>query len=529
MDEVTYADPDVIALLRQKYIAIRVDQDSRPDLANRYEDYGWPATIIFKWDGSELAKRRGYLPPKPMAGMLQAFIDDPTPGPSVETEPAVAAATDSALAAEQRTAMRDKFVNAYDTERGGWGDVHKYLNWDSLEYCLTEGALGDASMKTKARQTLTAGLQLIDPVWGGVYQYSTDGDWVHPHFEKIMPCQTENLRVFSLAAALWGEPRWLESAQQIHHYLRTFLTSPEGAFYTSQDADLVPGEHSGEYFGLDDSARRRLGIPRVDRHVYARENGLAITGLAALYATSGDESCLAEARRAADWILGHCALPDGGFRHDELDAAGPYLADTLAMARAFLALYTVTADRAWLARAESAARFIDAKFRASVGFVTAATGSSALPAKPQVDENIAIVRFANLLWHHTGTRTYRDAAEHAMKCLASEVMVERQGFGVGGILLADRELRTEPAHITIVGSKESAMARALFAAALHGANSFTRLEWLDPDEGALPRTDIEYPLLPDPAAFLCANGTCSVPIRKPDELMRRLRTVHSRG
>jgi uncharacterized protein YyaL (SSP411 family) len=61
-------------------------------------------------------------------------------------------------------------------------------------------------MERKARQTLTAGMQLIDPVWGGVYQYSTDGDWVHPHFEKIMPCQAENLRVFSLAATLWDEP-----------------------------------------------------------------------------------------------------------------------------------------------------------------------------------------------------------------------------------------------------------------------------------------------------------------------------------
>ena len=67
MDEMTYTDPQVIALLREKYIAVRVDQDARPDLSNRYEDYGWPATIIFKWDGSELAKRRGYIPPKPMA------------------------------------------------------------------------------------------------------------------------------------------------------------------------------------------------------------------------------------------------------------------------------------------------------------------------------------------------------------------------------------------------------------------------------------------------------------------------------
>ena len=81
-------------------------------------------------------------------------------------------------------------------------------------------------------------------------------------------------------------------------------------------------------------------MPRVDEHLYARENGLVITGLAALYAVSGDDSCLTEARRAAAWVTAQRALPGGGFRHDTADAAGPYLADTLAMGRAFLALST---------------------------------------------------------------------------------------------------------------------------------------------------------------------------------------------
>jgi uncharacterized protein YyaL (SSP411 family) len=86
MDEVTYRDPGVIDLVRKRFIAVRVDADSRPDLSNRYEDYGWPATIVFNADGGEIVKRRGYLPPRPMASMLQAIIDDPTPGPPVVEE-----------------------------------------------------------------------------------------------------------------------------------------------------------------------------------------------------------------------------------------------------------------------------------------------------------------------------------------------------------------------------------------------------------------------------------------------------------
>src|SRR5262249_13231787 len=132
MDEITYADPKVIELLRSRYLAVKVDQDSRPDLANRYEDYGWPATIVFNVDGSEIVKRQGYIPPKPMASMLQAIIDDPSPGPSIQAEPVVAAAKDAALTREQRKAMRDVMVNAYDREQGGWGTIHKYLGWNQL-------------------------------------------------------------------------------------------------------------------------------------------------------------------------------------------------------------------------------------------------------------------------------------------------------------------------------------------------------------------------------------------------------------
>ncbi len=83
MDEKTYHDPAVIKLLNERYICVRVDQDSRPDISNKYEDYGWPATIVFDATGGEIVKRQGYLPPAQMASMLQAIMDDPTPGPSV--------------------------------------------------------------------------------------------------------------------------------------------------------------------------------------------------------------------------------------------------------------------------------------------------------------------------------------------------------------------------------------------------------------------------------------------------------------
>jgi hypothetical protein len=219
----------------------------------------------------------------------------------------------------------------------------------------------------------------------------------------------------------------------------------------------------------------------------------------------------------------HRALPDGGFTHDERDSAGPYLADTLAMARAFLALYTVTAERDWLAKAQAAAAFMDAKFRASVGFATAASDAkSAFPPKPEVDENVALARFANLLGHYTGTDSSRAMARHSMRYLAAPAIIQGQGFATSGILLADREMSAEPAHLTIVGGKQDPIARALFASALRGAPDFARIEWFDSKEGPLTNADVQYPDLPRAAAFVCANGSCSIPMESPAQFTKKL-------
>jgi uncharacterized protein len=464
MDEITYQDPKVIELIRSHYIPVWVDEDSRPDLSNRYEDYGWPATIVFGADGGEIVKRRGYIPPRPMASMLQAIVDDPTPGPSVVAEVELTPTNEAALAAEARNKLRQVLIDAYDHGNRGWGTVQKWLDWDIIEYCMAE--------------------TLRDPAWGGVYQYSTDGDWQHPHFEKIMQMQAEDLQIYVQAYALWHDNTYLEAANQLRGYLKKFLTSPEVAFYTSQDADLVPGEHGGEYFQLSDAGRRQRGVPRIGTHIYARENGWAINALATFYAVTGEQDYLDEAIRAANWIIAHWGLPGGGFRHDEKDPAGPYLGDTLFMGRAFLTLYAVTANRAWLRRAEEAVQFISANFKADIGYITSASAAE-LKSKPQADENVGVARLANLLYQYTGKADYTQITEQAMRFLSAPGVADRRGFLVAGILLADREIGAAPLHLAIVGRKSDPAARALFAAALKQPGAYKRVKTKSPSASRL--------------------------------------------
>ena len=106
-------------------------------------------------------------------------------------------------------------------------------------------------------------------------------------------------------------------------------------------------------------------MPRIDTHLYARENGWAITALARLAAVDGDGPWRAQASRAAAWIEAHRRRADGLFAHGDHDRGGPYLGDTLAMAEAYAALDAVDAAGGWRARATAALHAIDARFAAT--------------------------------------------------------------------------------------------------------------------------------------------------------------------
>ncbi len=524
MDENTYSDPGVIKMLETHYVTVKADQDARPDLSNRYEDFGWPATVVFDSNGHEIVKRQGYLAPEEMLSMLQAILDDPTPGSSVRPEAKLELPANAVLSAALRDELTRNYFAGYDTAQGSWGTDQKFLDWDSVEYSMVLARLNrDARAEHMARQTLTEQLHLLDPAWGGVYQYSTGGDWNSPHFEKIMQMQAENLRVYSLAYAQFGDPTYLHAAQEIRRFLKTFLTSPQGALYTSQDADVIEGKHSTSYFALGDTDRRKLGIPRVDKHIYARENGWAINALAALYGATGDTTALDDAMRSARWVLANRALAMGGFRHGEKDVAGPFLGDTIAMERAFLALYGATGDREWLGHAEAAMKFAEESFRdpKGAGFLTTKIPANrAFEPHPQREENVLTARAANLLFHYTGDAHYEEIGKQAMRYLAAVPIVFR--LPASSALLADLEIGREPLHLTIVGHKDDAEAQSLFRAALRYSSGYKRLEWWDAREGKLPNPDVRYPELKRAAAFVCTNLVCSPPIFKPEDLQARV-------
>lgn len=523
MEEKTYADATVIELIKDKYIAVRADQDASPELAARYGDYGWPATIVFAPDGSEIVKRRGYINPPAMQSLLQAIIDDPSPGPSIVAQLELKAGDQTSLTQKQKSTLEQAWLDAYDKQHGGWGQIHKYLDRNRIELALIRAREGDEQSEMMARKSLDQSLKLIDPIWGGIYQYSDKLDWSSPHFEKIMSFQADALHTWSLAYAWLKDPKYKTGADAIYRYLVEFFMARDGGFYVSQDADLNEKVDGHQYYKLSEGERRSLGMPRVDKNRYARENGWAISALADYYSYTGNGEALNYAILAANWITKHRGLDSGGFRHNNKDE-GQFLSSTLGMLDAFLQLYTVTGEADWLARAEAAAGDIDTRFRAKDGgYLSALPGKIKTGAfsKPTIlmEENVSVARQMNRLHHYIGDDRWKSASEYAMRLLATDAVINNKPWLVE-ILLADREINQDPVHITVVGEKSKDASGALFRAAISYPGIYRRIEWWDKTAGPLPNPDVRYPQLSRPAAFACADNACSLPVFQPSGISR---------
>ncbi len=321
MDATTYRNPEVRKLLAERFLPVKVDVDARPDFAERYHDWGWPATVLMTSNAEEISKFKGYIPAPKFLEMLQAVARAPVPDGATERLKATAMQpgpwTEDQLS-EVAVRARRQLDALWDPREGGWGDEQKLpLAWDNA-WTLMLARRGDAEARRRALSTLQKQRQIVDPVWGGISQYSTDGDWAHPHYEKLAAMQAGAVDNYASAFESTGDARWLDTAQHVRGFVDRFLTSPEGGFYTAMDADLhargggrtfVPGQ---DYYAKDDAGRRALGVPRVDTHEYGRDNGLLIAAYVTLAQAGHDPSALAAAERAAARVAETHATALGG-------------------------------------------------------------------------------------------------------------------------------------------------------------------------------------------------------------------------
>ncbi len=399
MDETTYSNRGVIDLINSDYVPIRVDNDIRPDINQRYNMGGWPTTAFLTPSG-DLLTGATYLPPEQMAGALGRVASYyRTHGPEIATQVLEsrkrAGSISTRSAGELNPDIVDSTLQAvrasYDPEYGGFGVAPKFPQTDAILLLLEPAQVrSDGDLRRMAVHTLEkmAGGGTYDHVEGGFFRYSTTQDWSVPHFEKML--EDHAGLIGALAAA--GVTGVLDSAAA---YLGRILRDAEtGLFAGSQDADE-------EYYARDAGARAELTPPYVDRRVYTAWNAaLAASYLDAARRLDRPELRV-QARQALDSLFAARYRPGEGLAH--ADGVSGQLGDQvwglLAAARAHQAGLHPSK---WLDIAVDLAQNLESRFadRDHGGYLDRAAGDElgrlADPVKPLVENAVAAMALIEL-------------------------------------------------------------------------------------------------------------------------------------
>lgn len=260
MEKETYEDTTVARIMNEHFISIKVDREERPDVDQVYMNAaqlisgsgGWPLNALAMADGKPFFAGT-YFPKKNWLEMLQYFIDLNKKNPSALKEQAekVTMGIHSienapAVAPINRFNITDldnlfkKVKPNIDYQYGGSGKAPKFpmpSQWEYLLYYYYLSHNKDAlNAVTTTLNNMAAG-GIYDHVGGGFARYSTDATWHVPHFEKMLYDNAQLVSLYAHAYQLTKDPVYKTIVFETLDFIQREMTSPEGGFYSSLDAD----------------------------------------------------------------------------------------------------------------------------------------------------------------------------------------------------------------------------------------------------------------------------------------------------
>jgi uncharacterized protein len=277
MDRESYESPEIAQIINQKFIAIKVDRDERPDIDSRYQlavssitgQGGWPLTAFLTPQGKPFYGGT-YFPPddqygrpsfqRVLAAIANAYAEKN--GDVMEQARMVEAAIargensgDGSGTAKFDPAIIDAIVESalqmFDPVNGGFGQAPKFPHPSIIDLLIDQyGRSGDEKIKHVFVTTLEKMARggVYDQLAGGFHRYSVDERWVVPHFEKMSYDNSELLKNYVHAFQTTGVEFFADIARDIIRWMDEWLSDRErGGFYASQDADLSMDD-DGDYF-----------------------------------------------------------------------------------------------------------------------------------------------------------------------------------------------------------------------------------------------------------------------------------------
>jgi hypothetical protein len=287
MERESFDDEETARVLNAAFVCVKVDREERPDLDQHFMAVcqtltgsgGWPLTVLLTPDkrpffaGTYFPKSRrwgriGLLELAPLiseawkarrdevlrsADGILAAVGGGRPGGAAPARRELSAAT-------LEEAFRQLAAD-FDGERGGFGGAPKFPIPHHAGYLLRYGRrTGIVEAARMAARTLEAMRRggIYDHLGFGFHRYSTDAGWLVPHFEKMLYDQALLAGVYAEAFAATGKREFKRTAAEVAEYVLRDLTSPQGGFFTAEDADSE-GEEGKFYLWTREELDEALG------------------------------------------------------------------------------------------------------------------------------------------------------------------------------------------------------------------------------------------------------------------------------
>ena len=604
----SFENAETAAMMNELFINIKIDREERPDIDHLYmsalhalgEQGGWPMTMFFLPDGTPFWGGT-YFPPQPaygrpsfrqiLAAIAKAFNNGDA---SVSNNAAAvmdalrqmnAAAPGDAITPAAALQLRDAYLRLEDKIHGGLRGAPKFPNppifralW---QFGIRENDSAPQEMTHRLLSAMTRG-GIHDHLGGGFARYSTDAEWLAPHFEKMLYDNAQILELLSFAQRVSPEPLYVEAADGIVTWLCRDLRNA-GAFAASEDADsegeegrfyvwaeseidsllsvnaavfkitydvtehgnwehkiilrrMTPPGNADTEAGLARSreilrlARAKRVRPMRDDKVLADWNGLAVAALARAAFVFERPEWLALAKEVFAATRKLLDRPDGRVAHawcdGEVTAAG-LLDDQAAMARAAIALFEATGEADYLTAAIAYAHATIAHFADDDGsfFISAADSADAPPLRPRTGADNAVPSGTGLiaevfakLYHLTGDEVWRDHAQLVFAAFGGEPRI----LGSMPTLVAAADLLANAPVFVVVGDLASAQGTALMQAAITHPDPARVVLPLgvggDFVQTTHPGFGKSVPMGEQAAVYVCRAGVCGLPVTEADAI-----------
>jgi uncharacterized protein YyaL (SSP411 family) len=603
----SFEDDATAAVMNELFVNIKVDREERPDIDQIYmsalhhlgEQGGWPLTMFLTsdgepfWGGTYFPKVSHYGRPAftdVLREVARLFREEP--GKIAQNRDALM----SRLAEKARPPQRvvigrqeldqvaSQLGTAMDPVHGGLRGAPKFPQCMMIENMWRAGMrTGEARYFNISELTLERICEggIYDHLGGGFSRYSVDDKWLVPHFEKMLYDNAQLLELLALAYRRSGNALFLQRARETVGWLEREMTTGEGAFSASLDADSE-GEEGKFYvwsladitdvLGADDAAffathydvtadgnfeghtilnrlksvprnaddEKRLSLlrpkllharekrirPGLDDKVLADWNGLMIAALVNAGAMLDEPTWVALGQKAFDFIAKQMTRGDRlGHSWREGRLLYPGLAsDFAAMIRAALALHEATGDQRFLDQAMTWQTAFDRHYvnAGNGGYYLTADDAEGLVVRPASTSDDATPN-PNALAAQNLIRLAAFAGDHGWREKADR-LIEGVLAGSGDNLfshigiLNGVDMRLNAAEIVVTGETAGPLTRAGLELPF-----LNRVLIRAASAEALPTSHPAQEKLKastGPAAFVCVGETCSLPVTTPDGIAR---------